>query len=71
MIHVEQKNILKKNGVRNLAKSTNEISIGIKASNDASKKNSDVKEIRLPIKKQSKHRLLLVLLRFRLVFYGF
>ena len=50
MIHVEQK-ITTKNRVRNLAKSTNENSISIKASNDASKKNSNVKEIRLPIKK--------------------
>ena len=61
MIHVEQKNI-HKNRVRNLAKATNENSISINASNNASKKNSDVKEIRLPIKKQSKHRLLRVLL---------
>ena len=46
-----------KNRVKNLAKATNE---NRKALNKQRRKqkNSDVKEIRLPIKKQSKHRLL-------------
>ena len=56
MIHVEQKKILKKQG-KNLAKATNENRISINASNNASK-NSNVKKMRLPIKKQSKQRLL-------------
>ena len=41
-----------KNRVRNLAKTTNEISISVNASNDASKKTSDVKKT--PCQKQNK-----------------
>ena len=47
-----------KSGMRNLAKATNENSMSFNASNNASKKASDVKEMRLPIKKQSKQHLL-------------
>ena len=71
MIHVEQKKYPQKSGIKNLAKATNENSISIKEATTQAK-NSEVKEKRLPIKKkQSKHRLLLVLLRFCMVFYGF
>ena len=70
MIHVEQKNPQKKNGIRSLAKATKE---NRKALNKQRRKqkNSDVKEIRLPIKKTKKLLLLYVLLRFWLVFYEF
>lgn len=72
MIHVEQKKISSKNRVRNLEKSTNENSISIKASNDASKNTSTVREkMTAPSKKTKKLLLLYVLLRFCMVFYGF
>ena len=44
MIHVKQKNILKKNRVRNLAKATNENSISIKASKNTSRKTATLKK---------------------------
>ena len=54
-----------KSWIRNLAKATYENSIGNKESNDFNEMITAIS------KKQSKRRLLWVLLRFWLVFYGF